>query len=120
MHKLYVWFQGLPWVPAFCFAVAFFIFCFIAVLLVDLAFRRFEAWRERRAIRERNWIVRQQRVQLIIDAQREREEREDVEQKAYSKRLAVGVWRDRVQQHRESKQFHVAAAFRDVKGVTRS
>lgn len=119
LHRFFAWFEGLAWQPAVLFLVAFCVAGFIVILLVDLAARRFEAWRERRGIRERNWLLRQQRVQLILDAQREREAREAEEAAEYEKRLRIRVWRDRVQQNREAKQFHVPAGFRDMKGLTK-
>jgi biopolymer transport protein ExbB/TolQ len=113
------WLEGLTWQPALLFLLALAIGACVVILLIDAGIRKFADWRERRAIRARNWELRQQRVQLIVDAQREREQREATEAALVAKRMAVRVWRDRVQQNRESKQFHVPAAFRDMKGVHR-
>jgi hypothetical protein len=117
--RLISWLQSLTWQPALLFLLALFVTGCIVILLIDFGIRKFSAWRERRAIRKRNWILRQQRVQLILDAQREREQRLAAEDETECKRLAMHVWRDRVQSNRESKQFHLAAAFRDQKGVQR-
>jgi hypothetical protein len=119
MQTFFAWLEVLTWAPALCFLFALAIGACIVILLIDAGARKFAARQERRAIRARNWQLRQQRVQLILDAQREREQREAAQARVVAKRLAVNVWRDRVQQNRESKQFHVAAAFRDVKGTHR-
>jgi hypothetical protein len=122
IHKFGIWFSQLGWSDGSCFAIAAVLSFMILLMLIDRLLAKVSAWRERRAIRERNWIMRQQRVQLIIDAQREKEQRDDQERaqrETAAKRLAVRVWRDRVQTNRESKQFHVQPAFRDMKGTHR-
>jgi hypothetical protein len=119
MTHFSTWLASLSWAAALCFLVAIAISGCVVILLIDAALMKFSAWREKRAIRERNWILRQQRVQLILDAQREREQRLAAEDETECKRLAMHVWRDRVQSNRESKQFHLPAAFRDQKGVQR-
>jgi hypothetical protein len=119
IKTFFFWLSTLTWKPALLFLFALAVAGCVAILLVDAGVRKFSAWRERRAIRERNWILRQQRVQQILDAQREREAREAkeaAERETAAKRLAIRVWRDRVQSNHEAKQFHVPAAFRDVKG----
>lgn len=119
IKSFFAWLEVLTWGSALCFLFAIAIAGCIMILLIDAALMKFSAWRERRAIRERNWISRQQRVQLILDAQREREHLLAAENEKECKRLAMHVWRDRVQSNREAKQFHLAAAFRDQKGVQR-
>jgi len=119
MTDFFAWTESLGWQAALCFLFAIAFALCIVILLADAALRQFAAWRERRTTRERNWQLRQQRMQLIIDAQREREERDAAEAAALANRLQIRVWRDRVQANREAKQFHVPAAFRDFKGVQR-
>jgi hypothetical protein len=119
IKTFFFWLSTLTWKPALLFLFALAVAGCVAILLVDAGVRKLSAWRERCAIRERNWILRQQRVQQILDAQREREQRRAAEDEAEYKRPAMHVWRDRVQSNREAKQFHMPAAFRDHKGVQR-
>lgn len=116
---LSAWLADMPRASAGLFLIAMLVTVCVVALLVDGMLRKFAALLERRAIRERNWITRHQRVQLILDAQRDRERREAEEAEILRKRVQMRVWRDRVQSNREAKQFHVDAAFRDMKGVQR-
>lgn len=118
LTHFFAWQETLTWAPALRFVLLFCIASCVLICGADYLLRRLAAWRERRAIRARNWALKQQRVQLLLDAQRAREAR-DADEATVAKRLAVRVWRDRVQNNRESKQFHVSAAFRDMKGTQR-
>lgn len=115
----YAWQQDLTWHRAVLFLLFVVVFACVLAAAARLAVLQYTAWHERRAVRARNWRLKQERAQLIVDAQREREAREAEEDEAIRRRTAMRVWRDRVQHNRESKQFHLPSAFRDVKGVHR-
>lgn len=106
LSQFFAWQELLTWSQALRFVAGLCVVSCLVVCGTDWLVRKMSAWRERRAIRMRTWQQRREAVQRVIDAQRERENR-----------VAMRVWRDRVQSNRESKQFHVPAAFRDFKGV---
>lgn len=112
------WLESLTWrEAAMLYLISCVIIC-VVVVAIDKAIRKLAEWSEQRAIKERNWILRKQRVQLILDAQRERERRE-ANDAQFLRRLNIDIANDDAQRNRERQQFHLPAAFRDFKGITK-
>jgi hypothetical protein len=101
MAAFFGWLESMGWQAALCFLAAIVIAMCAAVLVIDAAIRKYAAYRERAAIRERLWEERKREFEKRLDAQRPR------------------VARDDIQRRREVKQFHISAAFRDMKGTHR-
>jgi hypothetical protein len=118
MKTFFEWTESLGWQPALLFLGALAITLCVVVLLISAAFDKYVAWRERCEIRERIWARSKECVANLIEAQRERQQRED-EDAAFLRRLEIECSRDDIQRRREAKQFHIPAAFRDMKGTQR-
>lgn len=118
IHAFYTWQASLTWRPALCFLVAGFVALCVVGLLVDALVRKIKASLERRAIRKRLWEAKQKLVLEQLSAQGEKQRRaaDDAE---FLRRLTIDVKRDRIQSQQERQQFHIPAAFRDMKGLHR-
>jgi len=115
---LFTWWASLGWAASLCFAVAIAVALCIIVVLIDSAIVRFARWNELRAIRRRLWEAKKERVSQLLEDRRKREQRENNDAE-FLRRLGIDIANDDAQGRREAKQFHIPAAFRDMKGVHR-
>lgn len=112
----FVWQESLGWQAALCFLGALAVTLCVVALLIDAYVRRFLAWREIVAIKEKNWQQRKERSARVFEAQRLRE-MQRADDKEFLRRLEIDIANDESQRMRERQQFHVSPAFRDFKGV---
>jgi hypothetical protein len=118
MNTFWAWLESLGWSAALCFTIGVAVALCLLILLIDVAIRSHAENVELRAIRERIWAEKKARLEKTIEAQRQQEARETDDAK-FMDRLQIDVKRDDLQSRREAKQFHLPAAFRDMKGVTK-
>jgi hypothetical protein len=118
MKTFFMWLESLGWQSALCFLIAVSISICVVILLIDAGLVKLAHRREQREIAERIWAEKKRRAQYLLDAQREREARED-DDAEFMRRLEIDVKRDDLQSRREARQLHIPAAFRDMKGITK-
>jgi hypothetical protein len=118
MNTFWAWLESLGWQAALCFTIGLGVFLCVLILLIDIGIRRYAENAELRAIRERVWNEKKARLAQSMEAQREREARE-ADDAEFLRRLEIDVKRDDLQSRREARQFHLPAAFRDFKGITK-
>jgi hypothetical protein len=116
MNTFFDWLESLGWQSSLCFLIGLSVAICVLILLIDSGVHKLAKRAELRAIKERNWQQRKERIQRLLCAQREREKREE-DDAAYLQRLNIDIANDDAQGRRERGQFHIPAAFRDMKGV---
>jgi uncharacterized protein YhaN len=96
------------------------LYCFVCTVLCTIihCVDRWFATAELRAIKWRVWAQKKARFAELLEAQRQREQRE-ADDAQFLRRLNIDIANDDAQNNRERQQFHLPAAFRDFKGVTK-
>lgn len=118
MKTFFIWLESLGWQAALCFTIGLAAALCLLILLIDIAIRKRAENVELRAIRERVRAEKKRRVRYLLEAQRERERRE-ADDAQFLQRLNIDIANDDAQGIRERQQFHLPAAFRDFKGITK-
>jgi Na+-translocating ferredoxin:NAD+ oxidoreductase RnfC subunit len=118
MKTFFDWLELLSWGQALIFLA---VLCIGACALIcgsDWAIRKLIENAEQRAIKERNWAEKKRRAQYLMEAKAARQARE-ADDAQFLQRLNIDIASDDAQRNRERQQFHLPAAFRDFKGVTK-